>query len=945
MSLRNLGLQNQPHRMKRILFILPGLLLCFFAQGQADLNATLPLDPTVKTGVLPNGIRYYVKKNSRPEKRAEFRLAVNAGSTAENDDQQGLAHVVEHLAFNGTKNFKKSEIVDYLESVGTKFGAHLNAYTSFDETVYMLQLPTDKTEIVDKGLQILEDWAHNLAFDSMEVEKERGVVVEEWRLGQGADERLRRAYWPILFRNSRYQDRLPIGKKEIIEGCKQSTLRNFYYDWYRPDLMAVIAVGDFDVAEMEQKIIRQFSAIPSKDNERPLQVWPVPDEKQLAVATATDKEAQYAQIEMIYKQPVEEVKTVADYRRSMAQQLFTGMMEARLSELSRQSDPAFIYAGAGYSDLVRNKDAYMTYSIAKEDGIDRALTTVVTENERVRRFGFTATELERQKASLMSRIEKIYNERDKTESRNLAMEYVANFLTEEPAPGISYEYEVYKQYLSGITLEEVNAFSKKWITDGENCVVIITAPDKPSLKMPSEQRIREVMSGMQKLDVKPYEDKVVNKPMVDAASIKGGKVVSTAKVEALGITEYRLSNGIRVFVKPTDFKNEILFTAYSWGGWSGYPEKDFMSAVSCDEIVEESGLGEFDATAMEKAMSGKIVSCSPFVSDLQQGFNGSCAPKDMETMFQLIYKSFTEPRKDTAAFSAYIANNMAALKNRGADPQSVFFDTITYAMSGYNYHFRPRTADQMMEIDLDKAISVYKERYADASGFTFVFVGNVKPEEIQPMLEKYLASLPAMNKNQSWTDMGVASPKGKFEREVKKGTEPRSAVMMRFNMPFEFNRTNRNEVSAVKKLMEIRLREVLREEKSGVYGVSCNVSPKHYPKENLEFMIFFSCSPDNVEMLTNAALDVIKEVKEKGCEEKNLTKIKETFIREHETRVKENQFWLGTISGNAQNGENILDLTKYNDWVNTLKADDIKSFANKYLITDNYARFVLNPEN
>lgn len=931
--------------MKRLFLLFLVAVTGFSALAQTDpgLNEKLPLDAQVKTGVLKNGIRYYVRKNSRPEKRAEFRLAVNAGSTAENDDQQGLAHVVEHMAFNGTKNFKKSEIVDYLESVGTKFGAHLNAYTSFDETVYMLQLPTDKPEIITKGLQILEDWAHNLAFDSMEVEKERGVVVEEWRLGQGADERMRREYWPILFADSRYAERLPIGKKEIIEGCKQSTLRNFYYDWYRPDLMAVVAVGDFDVNEMEQKIIKQFSGIPSKDNARPLKKWEVPDQKTLAVATAKDKEAMYSQIELIYKLPVEDVTTTGEYRKTIAQRLFTSMLGARLAELQRQSDPPFMFAGSDYGNFVRNKNAYFAYAISKEDGIERALKSLASENERVRRYGFTSTELERQKAALLSEVEKLYNEREKTESRNLATEYVSNFLEQEPAPGIAFEYDLYKKFMPGITLEEVNAFSRQWITDGSNCVVVITAPDKPTLVMPSEARIREVIGEMPKLDIKPYEDKVISKPLIEKLP-KAGTIAGTRNFADLGITEWTLSNGMKVVFKPTDFKNEVLFNSYSWGGWSLYPEKEFMSAASSDEIVDESGLGEFDATSLDKALTGKIISCTPYVSELQQGINGSCAPKDMETLFQLIYKYFTEPRRDEAAFQSYVTKQAGILQNRGSDPQSVFFDTVSYAMSGYNYRFRPRTADQLKEINLDRAIAIYKERFSDASGFSFFFVGNFKSEELKPLVETYLASLPSLNKKEQWKDIGAVAPKGKFERIVKKGTEPKSTVMMRFNTPFEYTRQNRNEVNALLKLMNIRLREVLREDKSGVYGVSCNATPKHYPYENLELMIYYSCSPENVEMLTNAALDVIKEVKEKGCEEKNLVKIRETALRERETSLKENQFWLSTLSSNWQNGEDINDINKYTEWVNSVKTDDMLRFANKYLKTENYARFVLNPE-
>jgi zinc protease len=920
------------------------LILSLGAAAQSDLSQVIPLDPTVRSGTLPNGIRYYIRKNSRPEKRAEFRLAVNAGSTAEDDNQQGLAHVVEHMAFNGTKNFKKSEIVDYLESVGTKFGAHLNAYTSFDETVYMLQLPTDKEDIVNKGLMILEDWAHNLSFDSAEVEKERGVVVEEWRLGQGADERMRRTYWPVLFRDSRYQDRLPIGKKEIIEGCRQSVLRDFYYDWYRPDLMAVIAVGDFDPDTMEMKIKQRFSGIPVKDNARPLKVWPVPDNDALAISRVTDKEARMAEIQLIYKQPVAEVATVGDYRTSIARNLFSGMLSARLSELQRKSNPPFVYAGSYYTDLVRNKDAYMAFAYAKEDGIERALQSLVAENERVRRFGFTSTELDRIKADLMSEMEKSFNERDKTESRDFAREYVSNFLTKEPAPGISFEYDIYKAFLSSITLEEVNAFAAKWITDGSNCVVLITAPDKPTLKMPEESTVRSIMGGMKQLTLDPYVDEVLKQPLLDVSALRPGKVVSTSGYEVGNITKWQLSNGINVWLKPTDFKNEILLNAFSWGGTSMFSDSDYISAAYVDDVIRASGLGDFDATALEKALSGKVVDGSAGISELQHGFNGRCAPKDAETMFQLLYKTFTQPRRDTAAFRSMMTNVEASVRNRLADPGSVFMDTVSHAMSGYNLRYRSFTADRLVEVDLDKVMRAYQRFYSNASDFTVVLIGNFKTEDMKPLVERYLASLPSNDLHNQWKDIGARAPKGRFERTVSRGTEPKSTVMLRFNQPFQYNRNNRNELMALTKLMNIRLREVLREEKSGVYGVSFNAIPRHYPLENLELVVYFSCSPDNIAMLTDAALAVIKEVKEKGCEEKNVVKIRETLIRERETSLKENDFWMSYIVSSCQNGENVSDMLVYNDWVNALKAEDLKVFASKYLVTDNYARFVLVPE-
>ena len=932
--------------MKRFTSSLLLILFLFVsAQAQDDLKVAIPVDSKIRTGVLPNGLKYYVRYNKKPEKRAEFRLALNAGSTAENDDQQGLAHLVEHMAFNGTKNFKKSELVDYLESVGTRFGADLNAYTSFDETVYMIQLPTDSENIIIKGFQILDDWAHNISFDSLEIEKERGVVVEEWRIGQGADERMRRKYWPVLFKDSRYAVRLPIGKKEIIENCSQATLKQFYYDWYRPDLMALIAVGDFDVDKIEKMIKERFSAIPVTKQPRPIKSWNVPSTNELLIATCTDLEARFAAVELIYKHAKHEEKTIGDYRSNIVKELYNGMLGDRMSELQRQADPPYMAAFSSYGRMVRTIDAYSSEAICKEDGIEKALITLVVENERVRRFGFTSTEFERQKKEVLHRMEKAYNERDKTESRSLAGEYVRNFLNGEPIPGIEFEYNLYKKYVAGIKLEEVNKLPKEWITDGTNASVIITAPEKPTLKMPADSRIREIVSSARGMELKQYDDKVVNKPLLEKKPVPGIVDISS-EIKEYGITEWRLSNGARVILKPTDFKNdEILFSASAYGGTSLYSDKDYLSAAFCTGIINESGLGEFDANSLNKLLSGKIANVSPSISEIQQGLNGSCVPQDLETMMQMVYLYFNAPRKDETAFMSLMEKQKGFLQNKSADPNSIFRDSISYTMSGYHYRSRPFTVETLKEINLDRAFQIYKERFSDASGFTFFFVGNFNVNEIKPMIERYIGGLPSPKRNESWKDQNITPPKGKVEKIIKKGIEPKSSVSIKFTLPFVYNRVNRNQLNALTKLTSIKLRESLREEKSGVYGVSFQANPKHYPKQALELTVSFSCSPSNVDSLVAAAWNVIESIKQEGCNEKDLLKIKELSIRERELSLKENSFWISALNANYMNNENILDLMEFNNYIHGLQGSDFKKYANDYLKTDNYARFVLMPEN
>jgi zinc protease len=740
-----------------------------------------------------------------------------------------------------------------------------------------------------------------------------------------------------------YYERLPIGKKEILEKCPQAALKRFYSDWYRPDLMAIVAVGDFDPEQMRKRITDSFSGIPSRQNPRKLQVYNVPDNENIIIATATDREARYAEVEIIYKQPKESNVSVLDYRRGIAQQLFSSMLNSRLSELERLSDPPYINGSGGYGRLVRNCNAYSLSAICREDGIQKAFNTLLEENERIRRFGFSLSELERQKKELMRGMEMANAEREKTESRNFAREYVSNYLTGEPFPGIEYEYELYKKHLGGITLEEINSFAGKWITSGKNCIVLITAPEKESTVMLSEEYIKEKTVSIKTQSISMYVDKVSTKPLVPV--IPPAKKISSEKsIKEFDITEINLENGVKVFFKQTDFKNdEIIFSSYSWGGWSVIPKEDFLSASIADAIVDESGVGEIDAISLEKMLSGKVVSCSPYISELQHGFRGSCSPGDLETLFQLIYSYSMNPRKDTVAFRSVIERRRGVLKNRSSDPQSVFGDSVRYAMAWYSYYYRPWTTQMLDSINLDKSLTSYKRLFSESGSSVYVFVGNFNRDSLKHLASIYLGNLSAGSSNTTWKNIGLKNPSGYFERTLKLGQEPKSTVNLRWNMTFEYNRNNRNEVNALNKLVSIRLRETLREEKSGVYGVGFNSSPYHYPEQKLEQVVSFSCSPGNVTMLIQSVQDVLAEVREKGSNEMNLVKIKETAIRERETFMKENTFWLSTISSNHQNRENILEIMKYNDWVNGLNTTDFIGFAKKYLVAENYSKFVLMP--
>ena len=921
------------------------LFLPFFIQAQTpDLNSSVPVDPNVKIGKLPNGLTYYIKKNAKPEHRCELRLVVNAGSMMETDNQQGLAHLLEHMCFNGTQNFKKSELVDYLESIGTRFGADLNAYTSFDETVYMLQLPTDTEKIFLKGFQVLSDWAHLVLLESSEIDKERGVVIEEWRLGQGADERMRRKYFPVMFNGSRYADRLPIGTKEIIEGAPYDTIRSFYKSWYRPDLMAVVVVGDIDVNKIESLVKSYFAEIKNPTVEKQRIISTVPDHNDLKVSVCTDKEASYSFIQVYYKQPVPDSKTINDYRNSMISNLATSMLNDRYNELLQQNTPPFTFAGSDFSSLVRAKNAFAGYCVVPDGGIEKGLSTLLTEIKRVKDFGYTSTELDRAKQSVIRSYETMFNEKDKTESKSLVREYVSNFLEQEPIPGIEWEFNIAKELMPGITLDEVNKLISSWITDGKNCVIVVTAPEKEGISVPTDDAIKSIFKTVNGTTLTKYTDKVSDKPLTNTALVPGKVTKETTDAEN-GITSWTLSNGAKVVFKQTDFKNDqILFNAYSWGGTSLYSDADFISANNADGIIDNSGLGNYDNVELSKYVSNMVLSINPNIGELTEGLDGSCSVKDLENLLQFTNLYFTGVRKDSTAFNSVLSQMSTQLQNKNNDPGAVFSDSLTSIMYSYNSRYMPMTEKMMSQINLTKAYNIFRDRFSDPADFTFVFVGSINAETLKPLVEKYIGGIASKGKTETFKDNNVKWMSGNFNKKVVKGNEPKSTVAMLYLSPFEYTRYNRNELNAFMKLLNIKLRESLREDMSGVYGVSASPQMVHYPKSQCRMIIYFSCSPENVDTLIGAAKKVIAEIITNGCDDKNLLKVKELMLKEREAAMKENRFWLNLIVASLKDNEKVSEIKNYDTQISALKSDDFKRLAAKHFDDKNFGKVVLYPE-
>ena len=913
------------------------------ARAQA-LTDAMPTDPQITIGKFANGIRYYIRANKKPEKRAELRLVVKAGSILEDDDQQGLAHLVEHMAFNGTKNFPKNRTIEFMESLGMRFGADVNAYTSFDETVYMLTVPTDKPEMMDKAMLILEDWAHNLSFDPAEIEKERGVVMEEWRLGQGANMRMLQKIFPVVLKGSRYADRLPIGKPEIIQGGKAERLKQFYADWYRPDLMAVVAVGDFDKAAIEKMITAHFASIPAAAKPRPRQQFDVPDHVETTYAIATDKETSGTVVEVETLLPSRPQKTVADYRQQTVDGLFSGMLSARLTEITQQPNAPFLNAGAGRNNFfARSKDSATLIAVVKEDGIERGLEALLNEARRVAQFGFTASELSRQKQNLIRNYEQYALETENTESGDRAAEYIRNFLDEEPLPSPKDEYTLQKKFLPEITLEEVNKVAKEWFPD-RNRMVIVEAPEKAGLVIPDQAKLAAVIKSAASKDLKAYVDAAAGTALLESVPT-AGTVTKTVTKEALGITEWELSNGVRVILKPTNFKeDEILFRASSPGGTSLASDNDYIAASSATQVVTAGGLGKYSVVELEKMMSGKIASATPFISEVSEGLSGNSSKQDLETMFQLIYMRFTQPRADTNAFNVQTTQLKTMLANQSVVPEFNF----SKALMAARYQNHPRrqfaTSETIDSWNLEKSMAFYKDRFADASDFTFAFVGSFDLATMKPLVEKYLGALPSIRRKETWKDVGARTPNDVVVKRVEKGVEPKSISAIVFSGPFEYTQTNRVAIRAMSEILQRRLLETIREELSGTYGINATPSYQRIPNSEYSISITFGSAPDRTEALIKRIFEEIEAFKTNGPTEQQLTDQRETLLREFESSSKQNSYLLSQILARYENGDDPAAIWMVPDYYKKIDKAMIIDAAKKYLDTKRYVEVMLFPE-
>lgn len=915
-----------------------------FAQQNKD---SLPVDPEVKIGTLDNGLTYYIRQNKKPENKVELRLVVNAGSVLEDDNQQGIAHLAEHMAFNGTTNFEKNEIISFLQSIGVGFGSDLNAYTSFDETVYILPIPTDKPGNLEKGFQILEDWAHNVTYNPKDIDGERPIIQEERRSGKGAQDRMFRQIYPYLFAGSLYGDRLPIGLDSVIENASYDVIKKFYKDWYRPNLMAVIVVGDVEPVKAEALIKKHFSGLKNPAGERERITPDVPPYKESHAEIVTDKEAtSYTYMVNYSAHKTKPTVTLEDYKNDLIKNIFSSLLNQRLRELTQKPNPPFIYAGAGFGSYARGYEAF-TANIATGNKSDLdGLKAFQLELERVQRFGFLQSELDRIKTNFLTSMERAFKEKDKTESGNYVNEYIRNFLTQEPIPGIEKELQYYKELLPQITLEDVNAVAKK-LDKNEHVFIALTGPEPAAGDtLPTAAELLALNEVVNKMDLKPYEEEVISASLMEKMPVPG-KITSSKKNAVLGTTELTLSNGITVTLKQTEFKNDqVLMSAVRPGGKNNYGLEDKYNAEYMIPVITSMGVGNFSPIDLKKSLTGKTVNVSPSFSEVSDGISGSSSVKDVESLMQLTYLYFTAPRRDTGLFKSYVQKNKAQLAFLSANPQVVFIDSLFKTL----YHHSPLAPiavpkpEYFDQLELDRIMQMYNERFGDANGMHFTFVGSINEEVIKPLLEKYIASLPVTNKKFNYVDNGLRTIKGKAAVNVYKGKEPKALTLVIYSGELPYSETLELKANAISELLNITIIEELREKIKGIYGGGTQAQFEKIPYSNYSFFLQLPSGPEKVDTLLFAANAQIQKLIKNGPSKENLDKVKQQWKEQYKVNVKENGTWLSQLQSFHFPGDNPEYFINYEKYVDAITPKDIQEAAKLLLSTNNVVIGILRPE-
>lgn len=911
--------------------------------GPADTEP-LPVDPEVRMGVLDNGMHWYVEHNTEPENRVVFRMAVDAGSILEDDDQRGLAHLLEHMAFNGSTHFDGNELIEYLESVGTRFGAHLNAHTSVDETVYKLQVPTDDPELLDKAFLVFDDWASGITNSDEAIEGERGVVLEEWRSRRSANARIRDAMRPLNYYGSKYVDRKTIGTEESLKTFEPAAVRRFYEDWYRPDLMAIIVVGDIDLDYAQAKIEEHFGDIEMPENPRERIRPEVPAHDEMFVSILTDPEITRTGVGITHKHDDAEQATYGSYRTMLVDRLISRMVNERFSDMAQEPDAPFLGASTSSGKLTPIEGQTAVGAATPEGEVLGGLEAIAIEIQRVRQHGFTNGELGRARDAELRGYQDYYDERDTTHSRTHADELVRVFLTGESMPGITKEWELAQEYLGSVTVDDVNTRAASHWMNEDSRVLSIIMPDKEGLTPPTEEEVRALLAKVDEMEISPPEDDAFEGPLM-AELPEPGSVTERREVPELDATVWTLSNGVTVWLKATDFKSDqVLMRSYSEGGIAKVDDASWVAATTATSLRAASGLGEWDAAQIKKFLAGKQASASSWIGSHHEGVSGSASPMDLETMFELTHLAITQPRFDEDAFAVNKRGRIEGLRNRDSNPNTLYSDTFQRLMWGDHPRRQPWTLETIEAMDLTRSQEIYSDRFADTSDFTFVLVGNIDEQTLEPLVTQYLATLPVGEREDAPGDDGARRQAGVHEETVRAGLEPKARFRLEMHGPFEGSWLERGQLSALREVLSVRLRKELREELGGVYGVGVSTGTWSLPEPGYRFTITWSCDPDRVDELQAAALAVVTEVLENGVEESEVEDVKEKNRRSREEDLLTNGFWANGILGALRRGEDPRDLLTYDERNDSLDAEVVHQAAKTWIDLDQHVTVVLLPE-
>lgn len=931
------------------------IALCFIVlfqsiTAQTEMEQKLPIDPKVRYGKLSNGMTYYIRHNELPKERAEFYIVQNVGSMQEEDNQRGLAHFLEHMAFNGTKNFPqdKHSIDDFTEGIGMRLGENLNAYTSFDETVYMLMnTPVTKPDVIDSCLLVLHDWSAFITLADSMIEKERGIIREEWRRQADAQTRLWEQQLPKMYPGSRYANRLPIGTIDVINNFKPEELRAYYKKWYRPDLQGIVIVGDIDVDHIEAKIKTMFADIPAPVNPAKRELSVVPDNDEPLVSIATDKESTNIILSIYYKHdkmPEELKGTVTDYVTHYMQQVIGTVMNERFSEIVQKADPPFIYAYAGDGDymIAKTKGAWTSAAMVKPGGVDEALTALVTETNRAKQFGFTAAEYDRARTNILKGMESAYNEREKQKNNTFAEEYVRNFTDGECIPGIEIEYDLLNQIAAALPVEAVNQYVESIIGD-QNIVISLMGPDTEELTYPTEAELLSKFTQAQAIEVEPYEEEVSNEPLVTSLP-EPGKIIETKEDPLLGATVYTLSNGAKVVLKETEYKrDQILMRGSSKGGTTLFGDEDLYNLMIFNHLTDIGGLGEFSTTQLSKVLTGKNVSVGTNVGEDYESISGSAVPSDIRTLFELIYLSFTAPRSDDEAYISFIGRMRSQLENLKLNPMIAFNDTITKAF----YNNAPRAKriepEELAKIDYERVMEMYKERYADASDFVFTFVGNIDKDSMIPMMEQYMATLPSLGRTEEGKpERATRLREGAYTNHFSRTMEtPKTSILNLYSGTMPYTEENRLTASIFKQILDLVYMEKIREKESATYNISTSVHISLFPKGETTLQIYFDTEPSLKEKLTGIVKDELKEIVTNGPRETDFTKTRDNMLKRHEESLQENGYWLGVLDDYYFRGFD--KYSRYEDLLKEMTPQKVQDFAKQLMEQGNHIEVVMEP--